>query len=66
MQSSSSVDDKKMMERERNRRQAHKSRTLKKQCTERMQQQLNQLRKEAVSGDATGCRPHDGTLSGAS
>lgn len=40
--------DKKMMERERNRRQARKSRTLKKQCTERLQQELNQLRKGTV------------------
>ena len=38
-----------MMERERNRRQARKSRTLKKQCTDRMQEQLTQLHKEAVS-----------------
>ena len=44
---SSSVD-KKMMERERNRRQARKSRTLKKQCTERLQQELNLLRKNKV------------------
>lgn len=40
--------DKKMMERERNRRQARKSRTLKKQCTERLQQELNQLRRGTV------------------
>ena len=43
-----------MMERERNRRQARKSRTLKKQCTDRMQEQLTQLHKEAVSVAVTG------------
>lgn len=42
------VDEKKMMERERNRLQARKSRTLKKQCTEKLQQQLSQLREQAV------------------
>lgn len=54
------VDEKKMMERERNRLQARKSRTLKKQCTEKLQQQLSQLREEAVrvvwrGGGARGC-----------
>lgn len=43
-----------MIERERNRRQARKSRTLKKQCTDKMQEQLTQLHKEAVSVTVTG------------
>lgn len=43
------VDEKKMLERERNRLQARKSRTLKKQCTEKLQQQLTHLHKQAVS-----------------
>lgn len=37
-----------MLERERNRLQARKSRNLKKQCTEKLQQQLNKLREQAV------------------
>lgn len=48
LQSSSSVDEKKLMDRERNRRQARKSRKLKKQCADKMEQQLNELEKESV------------------
>lgn len=37
------------MDRERNRKQARKSRQLKKHTTDKMEQQLEELQKEAVS-----------------
>lgn len=42
------MEDKKLLERERNRKQARKSRSLKKECAEKMQQQLDELARDAV------------------
>lgn len=46
-EASSGVDEKKMMDRERNRKQARKSRQLKKHTTDKMEQQLEKLQKES-------------------
>lgn len=45
------MEEKKILDRERNRKQARKSRKLKKQTIDKMQQQLEQLEKESVSGE---------------
>ncbi|CAM9724795.1 unnamed protein product, partial [Hapterophycus canaliculatus] len=49
---SSSVDEKKILDRERNRKQARKSRELKKQCVDKMQQELKELEKESAEAAA--------------
>ncbi|CAM9439255.1 unnamed protein product [Scytosiphon promiscuus] len=46
------VDEKKMLDRERNRKQARKSRELKKQCVDKMQQELKELEKESAEAAA--------------
>eukprot|EP00752_Nemacystus_decipiens_P009323 g8331.t1 len=46
-EASSGVDEKKMMDRERNRKQARKSRQLKKHTIDKMEQQLEELQKES-------------------